>query len=457
MNLIFFPIALLMCLIFGFSLRLVSKPHKNVLLENTFAPEHLTHPSVTQLVKEYRKRILQLMALFSVASLLFLFNLSDSITITLFFVYLFALIGCCQLLEIHYIGRLRQLIVDQAWLLPIDAVRIDTKIVQEKNRQMLSLGWFLPTLVLMVGSGYQARYSADQATTIGVLLLNGCLLLLFLALWWTIRGLPVRGIAGDSLIDQQINDLTKYYWSLTVVVLATGTSLMLFIPLVSINAHGFWGVFMSMLFILLTIGSILFSFLALLTLRKKQDRLLNQAEKPRYYGEDVYWRYGVYINPNDDRLFVPDRIGLNIGINLGKRSGQMIGIGTLILLIGAMLIAIVPLYQLDFTADPLQGQLVKEEVVFSAPFTTKTTVPVSAIEEVALIDSLPTPIVKKVGMATNEYATGSFSVAGESAKLYVDLQAPTFLRIQTNDQLIYYTNKDPEKTIALYKQLLQRE
>ncbi len=171
----------------------------------------------------------------------------------------------------------------------------------------------------------------------------------------------------------------------------------------------------------------------------------------------MYWRYGVYINPNDDRLFVPDRIGLNIGINLGKRSGQVIGIGTLIVLIGVMLIAIVPLYQLDFTADALQGQLTKEEVIFSAPFTTKTTVPVSAIEDVALVDALPTPIIKKVGMATSDYATGSFLVDGESANLYVDLQAPTFLRIQTTDRLIYYTNKDPEQTIALYQQLMDRE
>jgi len=60
-------------------------------------------------------------------------------------------------------------------------------------------------------------------------------------------------------------------------------------------------------------------------------------------------------------------------------------------------------------------------------------------------------------MATSDYATGSFLVDGESADLYVDLQAPAFLRIQTTDRLIYYTNKDPEKTIALYKQLLQRE
>lgn len=457
MNLIFFFLALLICGVFWFSLRLVSKPHKYVLLENTLAPQHIDDPAVHALVKNYRQRVMQMIAVFSVASLVFLFNLSDSITITLFFLHLFALIGCGQLLLIHYIGKMRQLIADKDWLLPIDAVRIDTKVVQEKNRNILPLVSLIPALLVMIISCFFSYQLEDRTTTLLIGVINSLMLLLFVGLWWTIRNLPVRGVSGDSRIDQQINDLTKYYWSLMIVVLATGISLLTSVPLFSLHAAGIWGTLMSYLFILLTVGLIGATFVLLLRLRNKQDQLLNQAKRPRYHGDDIYWRYGIYINPNDARLFVPDRVGMNIGINLGKRSGQVISIATLILLIGVMLIAIVPLYQLDFTPDALQAKITDEQVVFSAPITAKTVIPIDSIEEVALVDTIPTPIVKKIGTATNDYATGSFLVDGQSARLYVDFQAPTFLKLRTKETIVYYTNKDSEKTIALYQQLIDQE
>lgn len=71
MTYLFFIIALVLCGTTAFGLRLISKPHKNVLLENTLAPEHLDDPSVHSLITEFRKRILQIVGTFSVASLLF--------------------------------------------------------------------------------------------------------------------------------------------------------------------------------------------------------------------------------------------------------------------------------------------------------------------------------------------------------------------------------------------------
>ena len=52
-------------------MNLLSKPHKNVLLENTLSPDHLQHPDVLALVAEYRRRIMQFVGILSVASLIF--------------------------------------------------------------------------------------------------------------------------------------------------------------------------------------------------------------------------------------------------------------------------------------------------------------------------------------------------------------------------------------------------
>ncbi|HDT4798772.1 TPA: hypothetical protein QHO75_004939, partial [Escherichia coli] len=169
-------------------------------------------------------------------------------------------------------------------------------------------------------------------------------------------------ISGDSAIDQHINDLTKRYWSLLIAVTCTITLLLLTVPLASMSATGAFSTILLVLFVVLVVFLIVFTFFLLLDLRKKQDQLLEPAGQPRYYGEDAYWRYGFYINPNDARLFVPDRVGMNIGINLGKRSGQIVSGITAVFLLVLMVGTIIPMYRLDFAPDAITGEVQGQEV-----------------------------------------------------------------------------------------------
>ena len=193
----------------------------------------------------------------------------------------------------------------------------------------------------------------------------------------------------------------------------------------------------------------------MLRLRKKQDQLLASTEQ-RYYDEDRYWRYGVYINPTDPRLFVPDRVGLNIGINLGKKTGKGLAIGTGILMIAIMVVTIVPLYQLDFNPDAISGEMTDQSVQFDAPLASRQTIPLDEIRTVTLVDTLPEPTVRTMGMATDHYLTGNFNVAGQSAKLFMDKRSQPILRLSTADITIYYTNKDASETVKLYETLEQK-
>ena len=143
--------------------------------------------------------------------------------------------------------------------------------------------------------------------------------------------------------------------------MSTGTLLLFFVPLLSTQLTGVVGELSAVLFVLLLVFLMVVPFGLLLRLRKKQDQLLASTEQ-RYYDEDRYWRYGVYINPTDPRLFVPDRVGLNIGINLGKKTGKGLAIGTGILMIAIMVVTIVPLYQLDFNPDAISGEMTDQSV-----------------------------------------------------------------------------------------------
>ncbi|MGH2233618.1 hypothetical protein ACQ1ZI_18855, partial [Enterococcus faecalis] len=49
-----------------------------------------------------------------------------------------------------------------------------------------------------------------------------------------------------------------------------------------------------------------FLFFYLFSMRKKQDQFVLQPGDYRYGDDDQYCRYGIYINPKDPKIMVPD-------------------------------------------------------------------------------------------------------------------------------------------------------
>ena len=100
-------------------------------MENTLSPDHLQHPDVLALVAEYRRRIMQFVGILSVASLIFV-QFIWLYPHDLFLAALVLLLGASYVLQIHYIGKMHELIEHKNWGLPIDPVLVDTKLIQQK-------------------------------------------------------------------------------------------------------------------------------------------------------------------------------------------------------------------------------------------------------------------------------------------------------------------------------------
>ena len=69
---------------------------------------------------------------------------------TFFWLLLFLLLGASYVLQIHYIGKMHELIEHKNWGLPIDPVLVDTKLIQQKIEKLLPLVSFLPSLLLVI-------------------------------------------------------------------------------------------------------------------------------------------------------------------------------------------------------------------------------------------------------------------------------------------------------------------
>ncbi|MBV7389231.1 hypothetical protein KUA55_00950 [Enterococcus sp. ALS3] len=453
MGIIIFVIFVFCSFIMAFTGGLAAKPHNYVVIENTFSPEHVNDPQVTTLAKKYRKRLFQVATIYSLISLIFFLPMKDSIFMTLFFLVLYALIANFYFLQIRYIRKMHNLIVQNHWELTEAPVQMNTQTIIEKNRKIVSIWWFVAALILII-AGNVVLLSFNQGLGIIMLITMLVTWLLLIVGWYYIKRLPVRALTDDQKINQQYNDLTKFYWSSMMAGMSIGITLMIFIPMFSIYMKpSTFMIFMIVEFILmfLLIG---FTLYWLLRLRKKQDALLSQTPTFRYRGDDYYWRFGLYYNPNDHRLMIPDRVGMNMGVNIGRLGGKVSMAIVGIILVVAMVGTIGPMYFLDYHPNPMTYQVETNEIILDAPFYPSKEIAYNNIENVRLVKQLPDHFIKTNGLATDHYAIGNFQDKQTKISMFVINNDQPILEIQTKQRTYYYTNKQAKKTRDAYQAIL---
>ncbi|REC33231.1 hypothetical protein CF160_12700 [Enterococcus pseudoavium] len=439
--------------IMAFTSSLAAKPHNYVIIENTFPADKINDPKVLAFRQAYRKRQFQLAWGLTLLDLTLLIPMKDPIFMILFFVLLFITLGAGYLLQIRYIRKGHQLIVENDWQLTPQPVQVDTKLVLAKNRKLVSPWWFGLAFVLLL------LLNLFQLANFTWLLFAICgfSLVLFILGWWAIQRLPVKALTNDAQINQQSNDLTKFYWSAFMVVSSFFVILIVYIPMLTMNISDRFFAFMMVVEFALIFFFCGATFYWLLRLRQKQDQLLSQTPSFRYAGDDYYWRYGLYCNPADHRLMLPDRIGMNLTVNLGRTGGKILMALLPVVLIGAMIVTVVPLYILDYHPNPLTYEAKQTTLRLDGPLTKASEIPYAEMKNVALINQMPAAGMKVSGLATNNYAIGSFKVEGQPATLFVDYQSQPILKISTKTRDYYYTNKDAAKTKQLYQKVLAHQ
>lgn len=443
--------------IMAFTNSIAAKPHNYVIVENTFPADKIDDPKVLAFRKNYRKRQFQLAFILTILDLSLLIPMKDSIFMMLFFVLLYITIAAGYLLQIRYIRKGHQLIIENNWQLTEQPIQVNTALVIEKNRKLVSPWWFVVSFGLLLLLTFVLHNQGMESLTWILFITCGLTLALFVVGWWAIGRLPVRALTDDQTINRQYNDLTKFYWSALMVTTSFFVNLVIYLPLLTVNlSNRFFEVLMISEFLLIFLFCGL-TFWWLFRLRNKQDQLLTQTPSFRYTGDDYYWRYGIYYNPDDRRLMIPDRIGLNITINLARVGGKIF-IGLIpILLIAAMLIVVVPLYVLDYHPDPLTYEVKQESVLLDGPYYREQKISFQDIEKVSLIEQLPPTGMKVNGLATENYAIGSFKVGGKSATLFIDHQSKPILKITTKKRDYYYTNTDSAVTKQAYQSIQARK
>ncbi len=178
------------------------------------------------------------------------------------------------------------------------------------------------------------------------------MLSLFIGGYYFIARLPVKPLTSDS---KKLISKSMIYFGIIGLFLMVFIRLSFFAPLtilptltIVIDYTVAMALTFFVIFILLFVYvGFLFYYLFFNAQKNKINSFL-QAGDYRYGDDDQYWRYGIYINPKDPKTMVPDRIGMNLSINLGRPAGKIILAATGILTIAVLFFATVPMFINDF-------------------------------------------------------------------------------------------------------------
>ena len=136
--------------------------------------------------------------------------------------------------------------------------------------------------------------------------------------------------------------------------------------------------------------------------RKLQEKLGNS--QGQYVDEDDQWIWGfLYYAPNDRRMLVNDRVGMNVTFNLARRPAQFIMALILAFVLACPLFGV---WLIRMERAPVELEITQTELVASH-LSGEWRVALEDIQEVQLLDTRP-PLQRVAGTGMDNALTGTF-------------------------------------------------
>ena len=140
-------------------------------------------------------------------------------------------------------------------------------------------------------------------------------------------------------------------------------------------------------------------------IRKMQEKLTKGSGIGAIVDEDDKWIGGmIYYNPNDNKLIVNERVGMNTTMNLAHTSGKVI-MGFILILTLAMPFTGPALH--IYYEKPIEINVTVGEIIASQGIT-EYHIKFSDIENIELINELPNDLVRVNGTAFEDILKGNF-------------------------------------------------
>lgn len=445
MNLILWGSVIWMPVLFYVLLGNETKFKKNIAVGVTFPQEAREDVEVQQVLSVFKKHLLYVcVGLFAAAVPCIFIPATAGMVMTIWMIWL--LLGCV-LPYIPYIQCNRKLkLIKEArgWKQQSSQMQtVDLRAASIKTR-WLSPAWFLiPSAVSLL----PLLTDTDLAVAY---LLDAALIVLF---WFCYRCLyrNKSEIVDDNLVlTEALTRIRRHHWGRMWLISAWFiAALNLLVWLTSSSASlTLAGILAISLILVIT------SIYLELKLRKLQEKLTEQSGSGFYVDDDDKWIWGIfYYDPNDNRLIVNNRVGMNTTVNMAKRSGQLI-MGVSVLLLLAMPFLGVWMDKLGTTPVGLD---ITESAIVSTHTGIEYEIPLDDIIYIEYVAEKPA-LRRTAGTGMETVQKGRYSTPWGSASICLDPRTAPYIYIETSENKRYlFGSADAAETEWVYQQLVAQQ
>lgn len=379
-----------------FMLKNECKPKKNIIVGVTLPYEAQQDETVLALLERYKKemKITCWASLAAVVPGLFISDIGIAMTALMLWI-----VAICVVFFIPYIRcnrSLRQLKEERGWRRTGEAPHAvtDLKAAAEEMR-WISPWWFLPPVIISLIPLFFDR------TTWWMWVIDAALVPVFYLCYRYLYRNRAEVVDEDSERTIALTRIRRYNWGKCWLFMAWQTGLF--------NV----GLWLTLEHIWLCMEVILvYGFAACVAVigiefrvRRLQEKLTADSGQGYYVDDDEHWIWGIlYYNPNDTRLMVNARIGINSTFNMARRSGQVIMGLVLAVLLACPLVGV---WMIGMEHAPVELEVTETELVGSH-YGGHWSVALADIAEAEVIEDLPR-LTRVAGTGMETACTGQFS------------------------------------------------
>lgn len=253
-------------------------------------------------------------------------------------------------------------------------------------------------------------------------------------------------IDDNIALTQALTRIRRYNWGKVWLVSAYGMGLFSLVFALFPYQTLWQGVFILVITLVIVIVAVQAEF----KLRHLQEELTKDSGKDWYVDDDDHWLGGVlYYNPNDSRLLINSRVGVNTTFNAAKPAGKVILVLVALLILGMPLFGV---WMMNLENEPVTLTL-SELTLESSKYILER----GQLEEIELLETLPEKMVRTWGNAMETKLSGRFSIHNLGTVLLdLDPTISPYLLIKTEDQRYLLGTRDSEGTRQIYQELLKQ-
>lgn len=339
--------------------------------------------------------------------------------------------------------KLKALKANRGWGVPIlGKAVVDLKSVDIKDN--INPIWFLPafllTLIPVIVNAFSEKYiSGIMATSMGA----SMVLMFYVFYHWLYRD-KSEIIDDNTALTSALTRVRRRSFRKCWLFMSYATAVMaVLLWLAGYDQNAI--MFVALGYAVIVMAAAMY---VEFDLRGAQQRLSAKSGQGTYIDNDDYWLFGMfYNNPYDKHLIINSRVGMNSTVNIAKRSGKIIMIVSLLLILSLPFMGIWLMHE-EFTPVDVN---IEGNMLVATHTTKKYNVPLSDISSVTLLHELP-PHTRDAGTAMDSVLKGNFTLQGiGKCKLSLNPNCPPFLVIEAHGITYVLGASDSEKAMSCYK------